>query len=91
MRFFHLMNLEHVALYLFPTLLFMVVFALALGYVGLRGPDHEKRFRRILYRYPEEIQDRNAPFPLAMVLIIAGTVIWVVGYILAVGLLKVSL
>lgn len=91
MRFFHLMNLEHVALYLFPTLLFILIFALALAYFPLRGPEDEKRLQTVIYRYPEDIEDRNAPFPLAMTLIIAGTVIWVLGYILGVGFFNVSI
>jgi len=90
-RFFHLMNLEYVALYIFPTLLFILVFALVLAYFPLRGPDDESRYRTVIYRYPEDIEDRNAPFPLAMTLIIAGAVVWVLGYILAVGFLKVCI
>lgn len=91
MRFFHSMNLEHTALYFFPALLFILVFALALAYFPLRGPEDEKRASTVIYRYPEDIEDRNAPFPLAMTLIIAGTVIWVLGYILGVGFLRVRI
>jgi hypothetical protein len=91
MRLFYLINLEHVALYFFPTLLFILVFAMALAYFPLRGPDDDPRIHKVVHRYPEGIEDRNAPFPLAMTLIIAGAVIWVLGYILGVGLLGIRI
>ncbi len=91
MRLFHLMNLEHVALSLFPTLLFILVFALALAFTHLKGDDSEKRLAAVMDRYPEGLEDRNAPFPLAMTLIIAGTVFWVLGYIFYIGLGRVSI
>jgi len=87
MRFFHLLNMQHLVGAIFPTLLFMVIFGLALKYSHFNGPDAQKRKERIIYRYPDGIEDRDAPFPLAMTLIIAGTVIWVFFYILMTGLL----
>ena len=47
--------------------------------------------RKIFYRYPEEIEDKNAPFPLVMILIVAGTVIWAFFYILMHGVLEVQI
>jgi len=78
-------------LYIFPTLIFMVVFGLALGYSHLRSEDAEKRKQKIIYRFPEGIEDRNAPFPLVMMLIIAGTLAWVFFYIVGTGLLGVKI
>jgi len=89
MRFFELLNFQHMMLYIFPTLVFIVVFALALGYCHYQTKDSEERKNRIIYRYPEGIEDRDAPFPLAMFLIIAGTVLWSFFYILGTGLLGV--
>ncbi|MBT8339603.1 MAG: hypothetical protein HKP58_19060 [Desulfatitalea sp.] len=86
MRFFELMNLRHVMGYIFVGLLFMVVFATALAYSHLHTDDAEKRKTAIVARFREGIQDRNAPFPLAMALIIAGAVIWGFFYILMHGL-----
>jgi len=91
MRFFHLLSFQHIMLYIFPTLIFMVVFGLALGYSHLRSEDAEKRKQKIIYRFPEGIEDRNAPFPLAMMLIIAGTLAWVFFYIVGTGLLGVKI
>ena len=89
MRHFNLLNFQHVILYLFPTLVFMVILGLALGYSHLRGKDTEERKKKIIYRFPEGIEDRDAPFPLSMMLIIAGTMAWVFFYILGTGLLGV--
>lgn len=91
MRFFHLLNFQHIMLYLFPTLVFMIIFGLALNFSHLKSKDAEERKQKIIYRFPDGIEDRNAPFPLAMILIIAGTLIWVFFYILETGLMGVKI
>ena len=91
MRFFHLLNFQHVMLYLFPTLVFMVVFGVGLAYQHFSGKDAEARKERITYRFADSIEDRDAPFPLIMVLIIAGTVAWAFFYILFTGILEVKI
>lgn len=91
MRFFHLLNFQHVMLYIFPTLVFMVVFGVGLAYQHYRGKDSEARKERIIYRFAGGIEDRNAPFPLIMTLIIAGTVAWAFFYILFTGILEVKI
>ncbi len=75
----------------FPTLIFIVLLALALGHSHFKHPDSEERKQRIIYRYPEEIEDRNAPFPLVMILIIAGVIGWAFFYILLHGFLGVRI
>jgi hypothetical protein len=91
MRFFQLLNFQHLMLAVFPTLIFIVLLGLALGYSHFRRPDSEERKRRIIYRYPDNIEDRNAPFPLVMTLIVAGVVAWAFFYILLHGLLGVKI
>ena len=91
MRYFGLLNFQHLMLVVFPTLVFIIVFALALGFRHFKHPDSEKRHKDILYKYPEEIEDKNGPFPIAMALIIAGVVIWAFFYILMNGLLGVKI
>ena len=91
MRFFALLNFQHVILYLLPTLIFIVIFGLALAYTHLQSQDSEERKKGIIYTYPEGIEDRNAPFPLSLILIIAGTLLWVFLYILGTGLLGVKI
>jgi hypothetical protein len=78
-------------LYLFPTLIFIVMFGLALAFSHLKSDDAEERKKKIIYRFPEGIEDRDAPFPLAMMLIMAGVLIWVFFYILITGLLGVKI
>lgn len=91
MRFFHLLNFQHIIAYALPTLIFLVIFGLALGYRHLQSENVKERKKKITYRFPEGIEDRDAPFPLAMILIIAGTVIWVFFYILFHGILGVKI
>lgn len=91
MRLFNLLNFQHIVLYLFPTLIFIVMFGLALAFSHLKSDDAKERKKTIIYRFPEDIEDRNAPFPLFMTLTIAGSVIWVFFYILVTGLLGVKI
>jgi len=78
-------------LYILTTGVFILLFGLALSYRHWVTKDGEDRKKQILYRYPDGIEDRNAPFPLALVLIIAGALIWAVFYILGIGLLEVKI
>ncbi len=87
MRFFDLLNLEHAVLFLFPTLVFVILFGLALAYSHFHTPKAEGRARKITHVFPEGIEDRRSPFPLFLTLIIVGVVIWGFLYILISGLL----
>jgi hypothetical protein len=91
MRFFSLLNFQHIMGYLFPTLIFILIFGLFLAYSHLESDDAKERLQKIIYRFPEDIEDRDAPFPLAMMLTIAGAVIWVFFYILMHGVLGVKI
>jgi len=91
MRFFNLLNFQHIMGYLFPTLIFILIFGLLLAYSHLESDDAKERMQKIIYRFPEDIEDRDAPFPLGMMMIIAGSVIWVFFYILVTGLLGVKI
>jgi len=91
MRFFELLNFQHVMAYVFPTLIFMVVFGVGLSFAHLRSRDTEKRKTEITGRFADGIEDRDAPYPLVMMLIIAGAFIWGFFYILMHGLLQVKI
>jgi hypothetical protein len=91
MRFFNLLNFQHVMGYIFSTLIFMLIFGLFLAYSHLKSDNAKERMKKIIYRFPEDIEDRDAPFPLAMMMTIAGAVIWVFFYILFTGLLGVKI
>ena len=91
MRYFELLGIQHFFLYLAPALASIVVFIVGLGFYHLRRRDSEDRETRIIESYPGGIKGRNAPFPLVIYMIIAGTVIWVVAYILLIGFLGVRI
>ena len=91
MRLFALLGFQHIVLYLFPTLVFIIVFGTGLGFTHFLSKDSEGRKQKIHNRYPEGIEGRNAPFPLVMTLIMVGTIAWMLCYILGIGLLKVRI
>jgi hypothetical protein len=91
MRFFSLLNFQHIMGYLFPTLIFILIFGLFLAHSHLKSDGAKERMQKIIYRFPEEIEDRDAPFSLAMMMVIAGAVIWVFFYILMHGVLGVKI
>lgn len=91
MRYFDLLNLQHFVLYLLPALASILVFAIGLGFYYIRRPDSAEKEKRIIEEFPGGIQGRNAPFPLLVILVIGGTVIWSIAYILLIGLLEVKI
>ena len=86
MRLFELVGIEDFVLYLFPSLAFIFVFAAGLAFSYFRGKESEKKLTTIIEKFPGGIEGRNAPFPLILIMVIAGTVIWAVTYILFIGL-----
>jgi len=91
MRIFEVLNIQHFVMYLFPALAFIVIFAAGLGYFYVRRRNSEEHLSRIIEKYPGGIEGRNAPFPLVVSLIIAGTLVWSLLYIILIGLLKVKI
>ena len=91
MRFFELLNFQDVVLYLFPAFIFLFIFGTALAYSHFNARDSEARQKKIYGQYVEGFETRNAPFPLSLVLIIFGTVVWAFLYILIIGLLGVKI
>ena len=91
MRIFEVLNTQHLVLYLFPSLAFILIFAAGLGYMHVRRRASEERLTRVIEKYPGGIEGRNAPFPLMLTLTIAGAVVWCLLYILLTGLLKVKI
>lgn len=90
MRFFDVLNIQHFVLYLFPAIMFIALFMLALGFYYINRKDSAVRESRIIERFPGGIEGRNAPFPLFLYLVIAGTIFWVIAYIFFIGILKVK-
>jgi hypothetical protein len=91
MHYFALQDFQHVMAFLFPGLVFMVVFGVGLAYSHLHHDDAETRKTQVVGRFPEGIEDRNAPFPLFMILIIAGAFVWGFFYIVMHGYFGVKI
>jgi hypothetical protein len=91
MRYFQLLGIQHFVMYLFPAVAFIALFVMGLGFYHFQRRDSAERERRIIEQYPGGIEGRNAPFPLVLYLIIAGTVVWVLAYIFLIGVLGVKI
>ena len=91
MRYFDLLGVQHVIMYFFPALAFVALFIMGLGFYYIHRKDSKVRETQIIEQYPGGIQGRNAPFPLVLILTIAGTVIWVFAYIVLIGVLGVTI
>jgi len=91
MRYFEVLNIQHFVMYLFPAIAFIALFIIGLGFYHIRRRDSAEREARVIERFPEGIEGRNAPFPLIAYLVLFGTVIWVLAYILLIGFLKVKI
>jgi len=91
MRYFEVLSIQHFVMYLFPTIAFITLFIIGLGFYHFNRKDSAQRESRIIERYPEGIEGRNAPFPLIVYLVVFGTIIWVLAYIILIGMLKVKI
>ena len=91
MRYFDLLGFQHIMLYLFPALIFIVLFSVFLAFGHLRTKRSGTRMTAIVERFPDGIEGRDAPFPLGMTLTIAGVVIWGILYIYFTGILGVKI
>jgi hypothetical protein len=91
MRFFTLLGIQHFIMYLFPALTFIGLFIVGLGFYYIRRKDSQERETRIIEQYPGGIEGRNAPFPLVLYLLVAGTIIWALAYIILIGVLGVKI
>ena len=91
MRYFQLLGIQHFFMYLFPALATIVLFVIGLGYYYIRRKDSEARKTRIIEQFPGGIEGRNAPFPVFLYLVIAGTIVWGLAYIVLIGVLGVKI
>ena len=91
MRYFELLGIQHFVMYLLPALAFVALFIIGLGFYHFHRPDSAERKTRVIEKYSGGIGGRNAPFPVVIYLILAGTVIWVFGYIMIIGILGVKI
>lgn len=78
-------------MYLFPAIVSIALFVIGLGFYHIQRKDSAERESRIIERFPGGIEGRNAPFPILAYLVIIGTIVWVLAYILLIGGLKVKI
>ena len=91
MHYFELRNFQHFILYLLPSLLFVVLFAIGLGYMHFRDKHSDEKMNKVVHTYVGGIEERNAPFPVILMLILAGTILWGFLYIILYGVLEVRI
>ena len=91
MRFFELIGFRDVVLFLFPTLIFVILFFLALSRARFHRKDSEERERTVVHQYPEGLEARNSPFPLVLILVIIGFLLWAFFYAFGIGHLGVKI
>jgi hypothetical protein len=91
MHYFTLRDIQHFILYFFPAFITVFLIGIGLAFTHFRTRRSEENKDKILHEYNEGIQDKNSPFPLILILVIAGTVIWAFFYILVTGLMEVKI
>lgn len=91
MRFFDLLNLQHLALFFFPTVIFIILLAVALGTTYFHTKDSEKSIQEIHHVFPGDIGERDGPVPLVLILIIVGFIVWAFFYTLGRAIIGVAI
>jgi hypothetical protein len=91
MRFFELLNIQHIILFTLPALVFIILLGFALGYTYLGSRRNRKKVDRVHSTFPDGLKDRQSPFPLVLTMIIWGTIIWGLGYIIVIGVLNIKI
>ncbi len=85
MRYFALLGIQHVVLYLFPAVVFLLLFYTGLKFSHIKTRHSQERESQIIEKFPDGIEGRDAPFPLVLFLTIAGTIVWGLLYIFFIG------
>lgn len=91
MRFFELLNIQHTIALVICAVIFLILFGIALSFIPLTGPIHKALNIKPIQTFTDGIKKGQGPFPLIMAVIIAGTFLWALYYILFYGLSEVIL
>jgi hypothetical protein len=91
MRFFELLNYQHMMGSMLIPIIFMVLFAVGLSFMPLVSSIKKKNVNEETHQFNDGIKEDNNPFPLIMALIISGTVLWAVFYIFYYGFSEVTI
>ena len=59
MHYFELRNFQHFVLYIFPTLIFIIVFGVGLKNLFFRGHNSEEKMNKIVHAYPDGIEEEE--------------------------------
>ena len=91
MRFFELLNNQQVLALTILTVIFAVLFGVTLWVLPMFGPKSRVSNIKVLQKFADGIEKADGPFPMIIALIIGGTVLWAIYYILFYGLSEVIL
>ena len=91
MRFFELLNTQHVLAMIILTLIFAILFGVTLSVLPMLGPKARVSNIKAVQNFVDGIQKADGPFPMIIALIVGGTVLWAIYYILYYGLSEVIL
>jgi len=91
MRFFELLNTQHVLAMIILTLIFAILFGVTLSVLPMLGPKSRVSNIKAIQNFVDGIQKGDGPFPMIIALIVGGTVLWAIYYILYYGLSEVIL
>ncbi len=91
MRFFELLNTQHVAALVLIAIIFLILFGVALSMLPMSGPRERALNINAIQHFADGIEKGDGPFPLIIALIIGGTILWALFYILFYGFTEVIL
>ncbi len=91
MRFFELLNTQHVFALIIVAIIFFILFGVALAFIPMTGSVKEAFNIKVIQHFADGIEKGNGPFPLIITLLIAGTILWALYYILFYGFSEVIL
>ncbi|MDA3917059.1 MAG: hypothetical protein PF690_08815 [Deltaproteobacteria bacterium] len=91
MRFFELLNTQHVIALIIVAIIFLILFGVALAFIPTSGPISRVLKIKPIQHFADNIEKADGPFPLIITLLIAGTFLWALYYILFYGFSEVIL
>ncbi|MBU2646723.1 MAG: hypothetical protein ABIK68_24165 [bacterium] len=91
MRFFELLNYQHVMGSILVALIVLVLFAVGLAFMPLVHSKNQTSPSKETHTFADNIEEGNGPFPLVLALIITGTLLWAIFYILYYGFSEVNI
>ncbi len=91
MRYFELLHIQQVAALIICAVIFLILFGVTLWVLPLSGPRDRALNIKPVQQFADGIEKGDGPFPLILALIIAGTILWALFYILFYGFSEVIL